>query len=101
MMLKIRYATEKDVRIILDFIREAKEYQVKQGFVQWDNNYPNKNTITTDIAYKKGYIIISDNIPVGYFALSKFEDEPNYEINWLTDGSHSITFHRFAYELIL
>ena len=47
--MEIRKAVKSDVNNIMKIIKQAQEYFKNQGIDQWQNNYPNIDTINSDI----------------------------------------------------
>lgn len=62
----------------MDIIREAQEYFRKKGIDQWQNNYPNIETIKMDMRHDNSYVFVKDNLIVGTVALT-FDREKSYE----------------------
>ena len=96
--MEFRKAVETDINNIMDIIRQAQAYFRQQGIDQWQNNYPNYETIKNDIANEYGYVLLKDNIIVGTVAII-FDGEKSYETiyngKWLYDGPYA-TIHRIA-----
>ena len=44
-----RKATETDLNAIMNIISQAQNYLKEQGIDQWQNGYPNRQTIKKDI----------------------------------------------------
>ena len=78
-------------------IEEGRRFQREQGFVQWEDNVPNLDTIRHDIERKQGYAIKSDGAIAGYFCLH-FRGEPAYDViegQWSLDAPYGVV-HRIA-----
>ena len=90
-------AVESDAEVIWEILQDAIAQRKSEGSDQWQNGYPNPETVAEDIAAQCGYLLIDDGVPVAYGAIV-FEDEPAYaEINgaWLTSGKYAVV-HRVA-----
>ena len=59
--MEIRKAVKSDVNNIMKIIKQAQEYFKNQGIDQWQNNYPNIDTINSDILNGNNYVMIKDN----------------------------------------
>lgn len=97
MKLLFRKATENDVLKIWEIILYAKELRKGQGSEQWQDGYPNEQTIKNDIAKNYGYVVENQGDILGYFALI-FEEEPAYtaiEGKWLSEQNYAVV-HRVA-----
>lgn len=68
--MEFRKAVETDIDDIMNIIKQAQAYFKEQGIDQWQNNYPNPETIRNDIANKHSYILLKDNNIVATAAVS-------------------------------
>ncbi|RBP44957.1 GNAT family N-acetyltransferase [Garciella nitratireducens] len=98
--MEFRRAKEKDIADIMKIIMQAQNYLKKQGIDQWQNGYPNEETIKMDILRKNAYVLVQENIIIGTVAVL-FEKEENYEKiyegDWMGKGEYA-TIHRLAIE---
>lgn len=83
-----------DVMVI---INQAKNYFKNNGINQWQDGYPNAESIQEDIKENKSYILIDDDKILGtmFFAI---QDDPTYayiEGQWLTQDNYAV-IHRIA-----
>ena len=94
---KFRKAEISDKDIIWEIIQQSIERRRIDGSTQWQNGYPNEQTVESDIAKNFGFVLtVNDEIAV-YVALI-FNDEPAYssiEGAWLTNGEF-VVIHRVA-----
>lgn len=82
---------------IMTIIGQAKTRMGAQHIDQWQDGYPNQESIITDINKKQGHVFLKDRQVVAYAAIVSGKD-PYYENidgQWLTDGDY-ITVHRIA-----
>ena len=96
-MIKLRLATEDDIDSIYEIIEEVKIYLKNEEINQWQNGYPDRNTIKNDVDNKKGHLILVDEKIAGYICID-FDGEPGYEEivgNWLTNQKY-VVIHRMA-----
>lgn len=96
--MRFRKASKKDIENIMDIIRQGQEYLKKQGVPQWQNNYPNRETIESDIYNGYAYLV-EDNLKlVGTVAVS-FDGELTYDEiyqgQWLSHDDYCVV-HRMA-----
>jgi len=95
--IEFRKAEISDKGIIWEIIQQSIERRRIDGSAQWQNGYPNEQTIESDIAKNFGFVLtVNDEIAV-YVALI-FNDEPAYssiEGAWLTNGEF-VVIHRVA-----
>ena len=96
--MEIRLARKTDLPRIMEIIYQAQEYFRGAGIDQWQNHYPNEETILADIERQESYVLEDEDQVVGTFMCS-FRDEPTYEKiydgAWLTDGPSGV-IHRVA-----
>jgi ribosomal protein S18 acetylase RimI-like enzyme len=95
--IKFRKAEIKDRNIIWEIIQQSIERRRADGSTQWQNGYPNADTIESDIAKGFGFVLTVDEVVAVYVALI-FNDEPAYstiEGAWLSDGEF-VVVHRVA-----
>lgn len=95
--IEFRKAEISDKEIIWDIIQQSIERRRIDGSTQWQNGYPNEQTVESDIAKDFGFVLtVNDQIAV-YSALI-FNDEPAYSTidgAWLTNGEF-VVIHRVA-----
>lgn len=96
--MKIRLSLESDLKSIIKIINQAKIYMKENKFQQWNDDYPNEETIIKDIQLKESYVLISNKQIVGTFVLS-FNEEITYkniyEGKWKTNNLYGV-LHRVA-----
>lgn len=93
----LRKASLSELTIIWNILQDAINQRKKDGSEQWQNGYPNKQTVYDDINNGYGYVLIDNNIIVAYAAII-FGEEPAYnDINgsWLTNDDY-VVIHRVA-----
>jgi len=96
--MEFRKAVESDINSIMRIIKQAQDYFKEQGINQWQNNYPNLETIRNDISKGYGYVLINDGKIVGTVSVS-FDGEKTYESiydgKWISDLEYAV-IHRMA-----
>ena len=95
--ITFRQAEEKDKDIIWGILQQAIERRKNDGSNQWQDGYPNLQTVENDIAKDQGYVLTLNDEVITYAALI-FNDEPAYENikgEWLTNGDFMVV-HRVA-----
>lgn len=99
--MNFRKSEPKDVNRILEIIEMAKEELKKMKLNQWQNGYPNRNSIENDIKKGISYVletrIDGKNKVVATIALSPEKETPYSKIDgkWLTCGDY-VVIHRIA-----
>ncbi|WP_345988676.1 GNAT family N-acetyltransferase [Chryseobacterium sp. Chry.R1] len=95
--IKFRKAEIKEKNIIWDIIQQSIERRRLDGSTQWQNGYPNEDTIESDISKGFGFVLTVDDVIAVYVALI-FNDEPAYSTidgAWLSYGEF-VVVHRVA-----
>ena len=95
--MKIQLSKEENIPEIMCLIHQAQAYFKREGIDQWQDGYPNEETILQDIHKNSSYILIDENHVIGtmYFA---FETEPTYaqiDGHWLTNQPYAV-IHRIV-----
>ncbi|MBJ8326023.1 GNAT family N-acetyltransferase [Streptococcus pacificus] len=97
--MNIRLAFPNEVNDIMTIMTDAKTFLAESGSNQWQNDYPNEETIIEDIIKGQGYVILVDDMLAGYAAVIEGK-EPAYDAiydgKWLNQNQDYITFHRVA-----
>ncbi|MCF6132224.1 GNAT family N-acetyltransferase [Flavobacterium wongokense] len=92
-----RKAINSEIPAIWEILQQAIERRRQDGSNQWQNGYPNPETVQNDIAKGNGFVLTVDGTLAAYAAVL-INDEPAYlDINgkWLTNGDF-IVVHRVA-----
>lgn len=93
----LRKARKSEVSEIMAIIEFAREQRRKDGSEQWQDGYPNLDSIMNDIENGNGYVLTSED-KILFYAAIIFDIEPAYEAiegKWLTDGEYAV-IHRMA-----
>lgn len=81
-----------------EIIREGRAFQNEQGFVQWTEDYPNRETLRQDIEEGKGFVLKVDGTIAAYMCVD-FDGEPAYadiEGRWEMEEPYAVV-HRMAF----
>ena len=94
----IRKSSKEDVKDIMKIINKAKEFLKENGVDQWQDGYPNSETIENDILNNDSYVLLKDNKIIATLAIS-FDGEKTYDViydgKWLSNGKYAV-IHRIA-----
>lgn len=93
----LRSADERDAPVIWDILQGAIEQRRLEGSDQWQNGYPNEQTVRDDLARSVAYVLTENDAVIAYAAII-LDGEPAYDAidgQWLTDGQYA-TVHRVA-----
>lgn len=92
-----RQATEEDAFQIWKILEKAIKRRKDDGSTQWQDGYPNQSIVENDIKNSFGYVLVDEDIIIGYCAIL-INDEPEYSNikgSWLTNGDF-VVYHRVA-----
>lgn len=98
-MYILERAKPEDFDVCMRILREGREFQREQGFIQWDNDYPTNELIAGDIQAQKGYVLKADREIAGYMYID-FDGEPAYDHikgAWRSEEPYMVV-HRMAYD---
>lgn len=93
----LRKAEPNDQETIWEILQQAILRRKNDGSSQWQDGYPNSDTVSTDIENEFGYLLEIDGEIAAYSALI-FNNEPAYENiegKWLSDDDFFVV-HRVA-----
>ena len=98
-MMEIRLAFPNEVDAIMQVIEEAKKCLADAGSTQWQNGYPNTDTIIDDIISGQAYVALEEGELLAYAAVTKSPEkayEAIYDGNWEGKEAEYLVFHRIA-----
>lgn len=93
----LRKALNSEQPIIWEILQQAIEQRRKDGSTQWQNGYPNQQTISTDIEKNAAFVLLDGGVIVAYAAIVSGIDSNYIEIKgkWLSNDEY-LTVHRVA-----
>ena len=97
--MEIRLAFPNEVDAIIQVIEEAKKCLAEAGSTQWQNGYPNADTIIEDIISGQAYVALDEGELLAYAAVTKSPEkayEAIYEGAWQGGETEYLVFHRIA-----
>ena len=96
--LRFRKGVESDLERVMELVADAQNWFRKQGIDQWQDGYPTRELILSDILRGENYIVECNGV-VAATAVISFEGEPTYaEVKgrgWLNDNRYAVV-HRIA-----
>ncbi len=104
--MTIRKTTAADIDEIVPILEEARRTIAALGINQWQDGYPNRESIEDDLALDRSYVLVNDDDVrsgqvIGTFALIP-DGEPTYDViengHWTTgdDSRNYNAVHRVA-----
>ena len=97
--MEIRLAFPNEVDAIMQVIERAKKCLAEAGSTQWQNGYPDADTIIEDIISGQAYVALEEGELLAYAAVTKSPEkayEAIYDGNWEGRESEYLVFHRIA-----
>lgn len=95
--IEVKKAIIQEIDSIWNMFEQGIAKRKREGSLQWQYGYPNRNTILADIEKDYGYVVTYKNEICGYFALI-FDIEPAYEAIegvWLNNNDYGV-IHRLV-----
>lgn len=96
--MEFRKTAPEDLPAVLEIIRQAQESLRLLGIDQWQNGYPDEETIRGDIARGYGYVLADEEGISATTAIS-LDGEPTYRVisggRWRSGGAYGV-IHRVA-----
>ena len=97
--MEIRLAFPNEVDTISQVIEDAKKCLAEAGSTQWQNDYPNADTIIEDIISGQAYVALDEGELLAYAAVTKSPEkayEAIYDGCWEGREPEYLVFHRIA-----
>lgn len=101
--MEIIHTQYNHINDVMKIINQAKSYFKNNNINQWQDGYPNEESIKEDIIQNKSYVLIDNGKVIGtmFFAI---ENDPSYSYiengQWLTDNKYAV-IHRIAVDEII
>ena len=93
----IRKAVTEDLESILEIVGDAKQSLKSRCIDQWQNGYPNRESILSDIAKDIGFVALRNDEIAAYAAII-INGEPEYQRldgKWLSEQDY-VVIHRIC-----
>lgn len=98
-MISLELAGAEDFSECIRILKEGKQFQREQGFIQWDDDYPSEDLLKGDIESRKGYAVKVNDEIAGYMYVD-FNGDSAYDVirgKWRLDEPYMVV-HRMAYD---
>lgn len=96
--MEFRKSVKSDTKEIMNIIKEAQSYFKEKKINQWQDGYPNEESIINDIEGGESYVLLVDNRIIATAYLS-FKGESDYDViyegEWIGKGDYAVV-HRVA-----
>ena len=97
--MEVKQAKLSDAKRVLDIIEQNKIYLKDEDIPQWQDGYPNLDSITKDIEKGNCYVLVDNQHIIGTAALIEGVEETYINIfngSWFTEDTPYVTIHRIA-----
>ena len=94
-----RRAEISDIDRILTVFADAREFLRNCGVDQWQDGFPDRQTISDDINSAEAFVLTDRNMIIGFFVLSLIPEVSYAKIKgegWLNDDDGYAVIHRAA-----
>jgi GNAT superfamily N-acetyltransferase len=95
--MTLRQASATELPFIWEILQQAILQRKLDGSKQWQDGYPNEQTVRNDMQHGCAYVLVDDETIIAYAAII-FDIEPAYNAldgQWLTVGDYAVV-HRVA-----
>ena len=97
-MIHLELAASNEATRCYEIIDMGRNFQQRQGFIQWTKEYPNFETLKQDIMDRKGFVVKVDHVIAAYMCID-FSREPAYDAidgKWRYEEKYAVV-HRMAF----
>ena len=67
--MELRLTQENEAETVLALLEQGKETLRSRGIPQWQEGYPDRDSVLTDIALNQSYVLVDNDSIVGSAAL--------------------------------
>jgi len=96
MNLNFRLAVQQDLPEVWQMFVDAIDLMNSQGIPQWDEIYPNHQTISDDIQKQQMYLLIQDEVIVSAVVLNEEQDQSYQTADWKHADGKIAVIHRLC-----
>ena len=94
--MKIRKAQTSDLDNIMKMYKSCVAGMLKNGIDQWDDTYPNTETIAQDLESQTYYVAEENGKIIGGINIDKNQDPTYLDINWQDASNQFLVVHRLG-----
>lgn len=95
--MMLRKAVYSELPAIWEILQQAIQQRKQDGSQQWQNGYPNEQTVRDDIANGYAYVLVDNSTIIAYAAIIVGVEPAYNELigKWLTNNEY-VVVHRLA-----
>jgi ribosomal protein S18 acetylase RimI-like enzyme len=94
-MYTIRTIDPTELPDVVGLFSQAVTCMQKKGIDQWDDQYPDAQTLITDLASGNAYGLYEERGLTGYIVLNEIQPEEYHSVDWTTSG-RILVIHRLC-----
>ena len=94
--MKIRKAQISDLDNIMKMYKSCVSGMIKSGIDQWDNTYPDTETITQDLENQTYYVAEEKREIIGGINIDQNQDPTYLDVNWQDISNQFLVVHRLG-----
>ncbi len=94
--MTIRKAYKEDLIKIMKMYESCVAGMIKNGIDQWDDTYPDTQTIAQDLENQTYYVAEEKKVIVGGINIDKNQDLTYLDVNWEDTSNQFLVVHRLA-----
>ena len=94
--MTIRKAYKEDLIKIMKMYESCVAGMIKNGIDQWDDTYPDTQTIAQDLENQTYYVAEDKEVIVGGINIDKNQDLTYLDVNWEDTSNQFLVVHRLA-----
>ena len=94
--MKIRKAQTSDLKNIMKMYKSCVTGMIKSGIDQWDDTYPDTETIVQDLENQTYYVAEEEGEIIGGINIDKDQDPTYLDINWQDTSNQFLVVHRLG-----
>lgn len=92
----IRKVNPDEEQNVCDLFSRAIAQMIGKGIYQWDEIYPDNQTLTSDIEKNEMYGFYQDGTLCGAIVLNEIQLEPYACVHWSVDDAKPLVVHRLC-----
>lgn len=93
-MTTTRFANLGDLEALLLLLRSCVAHMMRQQIDQWDDTYPNGDTLARDASSDTTLVVVDGKQIIGMLALNEHQDVEYDEVPWKFDQGRIAVVHR-------
>ena len=94
--MKIRKAQTSDLKNIMKMYKSCVTGMIKSGIDQWDDTYPDTETIAQDLENQTYYVAEEEEKIIGGINIDQNQDPTYLDINWQDASNQFLVVHRLG-----